>query len=367
MRRNSNFFNFFISIIFTLASLFVIIYLVLQRYGGIDFTKALVMVAFAILSGVLHTFFHELGHLVFGLKNGFKFNAMTILFFNWSKVKDKIKFNFVMIRQEAGFTEMIPSSPEVVAKGLKKMTFGGLFFSFLLTLVGVISFVIQGLPVYVFLLLAMFLPVGAYVFLGNAVPYYADGVRNDGAVLKGLRKNDAVSQVCVGVLKIQAMLYNGYAPSEIEESCYFDLPVIQEDDVNFIMLLNLRYLYYLDKEDYLNAKKVNDRLSMIAEHFSSSIYTSIKIDELYACCTYNLNEDKADDLMYELEKYLNAVNNAVTVRTKLAYLLYVAREYDNLNLFYEKGLREIEKLPLSGIRKLEIKLYNKLKDDIDKI
>ena len=97
------------------------------------------------------------------------------------------------------------------------------------------------------------------------MPASSYGVRNDGGVIYGLKRKDDVSKVTLALLSIQAQMYQGKTPAQVDEKLYFDLPQLPEDDYNFIMLLNARYLYYLDKEDYENAKKVTERLVGLVE------------------------------------------------------------------------------------------------------
>jgi hypothetical protein len=130
------------------------------------------------------------------------------------------------------------------------------------------------------------------------------------------------------------------------------------------MLLNARYLYYLDKNDFENAKKTSDRLVSILEYMPKEYRLIVKTDALYNACTLDFNEDAADDLMYELEKYLNNVNNTTTVRAKLAYLIYVKKETDDLDMFFKKGFREADRCQLKGISVLERKLFENMKNDV---
>ena len=77
------------------------------------------------------------------------------------------------------------------------------------------------------------------------------------------------------------------------------------------------------------------------------------------------NEDVADDLTYELEKYLNNVNNSSTVRAKLAYLLNIKGESDALDIFYKKGVKEANRCQISGLGRFEKKLLDELKDEFN--
>ncbi len=364
MNRRINIISYVITMVCMLASLFAVVSISNRNYQDVELGLALALLAGgAIVSGFLNTLFHELGHYFAGKKHGFVFSAMTVWFFRWKRVKKKIKFDFVFLGEEAGYTEMIPTDVNLVGKGLKNMARGGYFTSLILAIIGVPALFVPNLSIYVYCFWAMLFPIGIYFFLSSCLPSSSYGVRNDGAVVLGLKRSDDSMKVAVSVLKIQAELYNGKTPSEIDDSLYFDLPQLPEDDVNFAMLLNARYLYYLDKEDYKNAKNTTDRLLSIVEYMPKEYAFLVKTDALYNACTFDFNENVADDLVYELEKYLNNVNTATNVRAKLAYLLYVTGEKESVDIFYKKGVKEADRAQIKGLALFEKKLFDKMKKD----
>lgn len=230
-------------------------------------------------------------------------------------------------------------------------------------LVGTIVFIFDlGYIGYCFL--STLLPVGAYFLFGNALPSSENGVRNDGAVLYGLSKNDDETKVVINLMAIQSELYKGKTFAEIDEKLYFDLPQLPEDNPNFIVLLSYRYNFYLDSGDFDNATKTTLRLLSLEEYMPKYFAQIVKIDALYNACTFDFNADKADELMYEVEKYLNKTNDATCVRVKLAYILNINGEKEFAEDFYKKGLREANKSKLKGLKVFESKLLEQLKEKI---
>lgn len=363
MNRKTNILNNILSLLITVGLIFLVVYFANKRFTDGAFVLILWLFASAVISGFIVTLFHELGHLVFGKLNGFTLISFTVWFLKWSKRKGKTVFDFVWLGEEAGSTEMVAKSTENLEKRYRRMTFGGLFFTAVLMLMGIVPFFLKDLSVFLFVFWAMFLPIGSYVFFGNALPMENYGVPNDGAVLYGLRKNTDNSKVMVSLLKIQSELFNGKTPANIDEGFYFDLPQLPEDNFNFVLLLNARYYFYLDKGDYENAKKVSDRSLMLLDYLPKSVINSVKADALYNACTFDFNEKVADDLTYELESYLNSKNNATNLRIKLAYIKNVKNDAELVESFYKKGLKEAKKIPVAGLRELEIKLLNQLVSD----
>ena len=364
MTRRTNFINNVILMILTIAGFAAVVFTANNKGGATLGMVFLYVLIGAVVAGFVTTFCHELGHLVVGKKNGFAFISMTVWFFKWSKEKKKTVFDFVMIGEEAGYTEMVSKSVEDLPKRLKKMTVGGLIATLIPIIIGVIPFFVTvKLSLFAFIVWAMFLPIGIYSFFGNALPMSSGGAGNDGRVLYGLKKNDDDTQVILSLLKIQSELYNGKTPSEIDEKYYFDVPQLAEDNLNFIMLLFLRYDYYLDKKDYENAKKTADRLMTLTDYMPKLYVNAAKVNALYNACTFDKNEETADDLMLELEKYLNKRNGNLEIRAKIAYVLYVKQEKDSLDTFYAKGVKETNKCPLRGVGLFERKLLEEMKKD----
>lgn len=364
MSRKVNFINNLLCMALTAAGLIAVVLVANAHYATGMGVMLLYFAAGAIIAGFICTVFHETGHLIAGKINGFAFLSLTIWFFKFSRERNKTVFDFTFMGEEAGYTEMAAKSVENLPVKLKKYTLGGLIATIIPMLCGVAPLFIAGrLPVFLFVAWAMLLPLGAYTFFGNALPMSSGGAGNDGKILYGLKIMDDDTKVILSMLAVQSELYNGKTPAEIDEKYYTDVPQLAEDDLNFIMLLTARLAYYIDKKDYANARKVNERCLTVAEYAPKSIERKIKTDALYAACTFQKDEDAADDLMGELEKYLNRHNGSAEIRAKLAYVLYVTGEKNALDAFYQKGVKEANRLGLRGQGVYERKLLEKMKAD----
>ena len=314
----------------------------------------------AIFWFVIITFVHELGHLISGKINGFAFVSLSVMCFRWKKVGKEVLFSFCKPTEEAGYTELVPKYSDQLKERFTKVTASGYSTSLILVVLGAIPLIID-VPSTIFCLTCTLLPLTVYMVLDSVLPKISGSIRNDGGVIKSLKMDDDWSKVLLSILTIQSELYNGKTYSEIDKSLYFDLPQLCEDDVNFINLLLLRYYYYLDVSDYDNAKKTIKRLKSLVDYMPDSFYYHISAEELYSKCTFDYDEDLADELMYELEDYLNNNNTVENVRTKLAYLENGVKENDDLTDFYNKFTREAKRLVLSGQKEFELKLIKSIK------
>ena len=358
MNKKINIINNVIVYTVTLV-LFVLVTLFGQKRTDNFWSLILLMVV-----GALVTIFHELGHLIAGKYNNFAFISLNILIFKWAKINDKIKFSFCFSGDQAGWTELVAKTTDNLDKRYKKVCLSGIFATIIPTLCGIIPIFLPQLPLWLYSIWVMLLPVGAYSILDNGLSLSPNGIRNDGAVAYGIAKKDSSVKVMLNIMSIHSYMYQGNSPAEIDKNLYFDLPQLREDDLNFFLLLNERYNYYLDNKDYENAKKTTERMLSLEEYFSNEYIDVAKINALYNACTFDYDEDKADDLMYELEKVLNSDTNPTKIRVKLAYILFVTGETHLLEDFYKKGVKEALKSQIKGYGKFEISLLDQMKDKI---
>lgn len=364
MSKKVNVISNVVTMALTIVAVLCVVMICNSQYNA-EFIEVLLFFLVGALSfGLLNAFVHEFGHIIVGQKNGFRFVSVTVWFFKWRRVNKHIRFDFVMMGEEAGSSEMITDYTDNIATRFKNMTLGGIGASAIMTVIGIVPlFLYSVLPLWAFCVLGMMLPVSVYYFVGNALPMSSEGVLNDGATVYGIKKNTPSAQVMTCILAFQARLTAGDTPSEVDEKFLFEVPQLPEDDLNFILLLNARYSFYLDKGDYANAKSTSDRLMTLLDYMPKTYRAVIKTDALYNACTFDYNEETADELMYEVEKYVNNVNDATNVRVKLAYLMYVAKNKDACEIFYEKGMRECKRNPVKGLAKMEEKLFNELKEN----
>lgn len=366
MNRKANIINAVLSTALSIAALIAMISVCNAAYSEASLGEVLSFVIVgAIVSGFIITLLHELFHVFAAKRNRFFVASVTVWFFRWEKSGKKTLFRFVSLKDAAGYTEIVPKDTENLAKRLINVTIVPLTVTLVLAVAGIVPLFCAGkMPLWLFCFVAAFFPIGIYSFFGNALPAESEGVRNDGALIKGLKRNDDEAKVALALLSVQSEMLNGKTPAEIDETLYFELPQIREDSMNFIMLLFARYYLYLDREDYENAAAVLARLTSLNDYFDKQVAKLVKTEELYAACTSAFNEEKADELTLELEKFLNAVNISETIRAKIAYKLYVKGEKDGLDTFYNRGMREAEKCPILGRAEFEKKLLRKMKDDI---
>lgn len=164
------------------------------------------------------------------------------------------------------------SSVDLCPKGVKGMkgrflvtVCAGLFFDFLLIVLGVISFSVPKVPP----ILGIASPYALYSFIINVVPLeYAQG-KTDGLVAWEMITKKDTAKVLLHVLLIQGSLRAGKLMTELDEGLFLDVPQLPEDDLNFILLTQLRYEYYLAKNDDSEAYKYFARYQQLIQYLPS--------------------------------------------------------------------------------------------------
>lgn len=205
---------------------------------------------------------HELGHVVFGACAGMRFPAVRIGRFVISRKGVRYTLNV----QTAGETSVLPRRATRMRARLFVTAAGGALFQlFYAVAVVVLLCTVGGAPAVYFFLL--YLPLTLYGAVMALLPAEPDGGKTDGAVLSGILRKDAETDVTLRVLTAQGILFCGtYA--DVPEPLLFDAPVVREDSRAFSALLFLQYRYAQAHGDAVRAQKALDRLASVAEHLS---------------------------------------------------------------------------------------------------
>ena len=346
----------------------VIVYLGYEHYYAEIDSVVLIfaLVLGGLLSALICSVFHELGHIVFGLACGFRFNSLRIGMFKLYRGDGKLRCTFKDIPETvAGAAEMLPRNAEGLYSKYLLVTLGGLAFSFLFLLAAILTlYFYQRIPFIAYALVCSSLPAAFHLFFYNALPFSSDDLDTDGALLRGLIKKETSFLTAVNILTIEGYLYQGLSPSEIEQKLYFGLPQLPEDDFNFILLTNYRLMYYLDGGDIANAVRACDRLEGLLEYVPSYYFADIASDILFCELTIKGETDVAKEMFPRLERYLRSEDTLQTRRILAAYELYVNRDklaaLRELNAAEEKA----ENYWVAGVAKYEKKLIACLRADI---
>ena len=233
-----------------------------------------------ILGFILAPCLHELGHVSLGALAKMDCVYVKCFCFKIYVKNGKKRFGFASPFY-ADETQVIPRKSGNMLKRASVYTLGGLLYSgifLVLIVVGVILSVSFGQPSYILLGL---LPYAGYLFLLNVAPFeYASG-KTDMLVFVGLKTNQPAEKTMLSAMEIQGCLYEGKSFTEIDESLYFNVPQLCEDEPLFAVMQDLRYRYYIEKGDL---DKAGDSLNRLAQ--AQAYLSDIELQKTAAELTY---------------------------------------------------------------------------------
>ena len=221
MNRRTNIINNIILLAATLIGILAVTLVGNNAYGGDIWFYVLYCLVGAIVWAVVNTLVHEWGHIRSGKKNGFRFISMRLAFLLFTKENGKLRLDFTGFADELGSTEMVPENTENLGERFIKMTRGGLTGNIVLLVISVIPlFLTSFLPFWLYAIWAIMLPVSLYFVFGNGLPMTSDGIKNDAAVVMGIKRGEDSEKVMLSLLCVHAFLTEGRRPRDIEEKYY---------------------------------------------------------------------------------------------------------------------------------------------------
>ena len=338
----------------------------LHYYESVDSViLILCLLGGGIVSSAVCRLFHELGHIVIGLICGFRFNSLRVGFIKLYRDEGKLRITARRLPESlAGATEMLPKNAENLHEKYLAVVCGGLAFSLLyLAAAELVLDFYRYMPFAVYTLVCTSLPYAFHIFFYNVLPFNDDNLDTDGAMLKGLIKKEPSYLTAVNILAIEAYLYQGLTPSEIDKELYFGAPQLPEDDLNFILLTNYRLSYYIDAGDRENAAKACERLENLLEYVPQYYKNDICADILFCkCCRGDIAGAQA--LYPQVKLYLKGEGTLPTHRISAAYELYVNGDQSAALRELNAAEQKAENYYIKGIGKYERKLLHCIQKDI---
>ena len=321
---------------------------------GVALTQALAFLLGFILAPIVH----ELGHIIMA-----KRQDMQVVYakFSFLKIYDKNGKNRLGFASPFAMdeTQVIPKMGGDMQKRASRYTLGGLIFggvyfaililvSVLLTLLGLFypAFAFWGLTVY-----------AGYLFLLNVLPLTYNLGKTDMAVYLGIKKGEPAEKTLLSAMEIQGNLYAGKSYGEIDESLYFNLPQLAEDEPLFVVILDLRYRYWLDKGEFKKASDCLNRLAQAGEYLTADEEEKISAEFVYMHAL-NGDREKAEACSKGCAEYLQG--ETATAKRILTAVAILGGKTDSAQVLKEQAKPLLEREKVAGNRKFEESLLARL-------
>lgn len=172
-------------------------------------------------------------------------------------------FESLLYFGKAQSCKIIPKTDKNLRKALIVTAVGGCAVNAVFVVLGVVALCVPAVPTE---LCALF-PASFHLIAMNAMPFNFDNGKTDGRIVIEQIKMTDSAKVTLAVLTVQAQVLQGKKIEEVDEKLLFELPQIEEDDLSFISLTELRYEYFKAKNDSENAEKWRARFEELKQEY----------------------------------------------------------------------------------------------------
>jgi len=317
---------------------------------------------FATLGGLLFALVlaptvHEFGHFLFAKANGMKLRYIKFFCFEILSQKGKKRFRFAN-PFAPDQTQVLPANGGNMRNRAAAYAVGGLILGgvFLAVLVALFFSLYSFVGASYFLLGAI--AYAAYLFLLNLPPFEYPSGKTDTLVCRGIKRGEAAETTMLACMQIQGELSEGKSYGEIEQTLYFNLPQLPEDEPMYAMNLFLQYRYYLEKDELDNAADALNRLAASADYLTEAEETSLAVELVYMNSLFK-NQAEAD----ECGKFCKLALQADEPSAKRALAAYTIAfgEKEKAKILISQAEELLKATDILGERKSEELLINRLK------
>lgn len=322
-------------------------------YSFLQLLYAFVWLAIGYLIGIV---IHESGHLVMGRKSGYEFVSFRVGSMTWIKENGQLKRKKFNIQGTGGQCIMMPpdiDKPEDVPFVLYFLG-GGLF-----NLITAAIFIPIGVLIPNFYVsMPAFMLGAASLIQGliNLIPLNLT-VPNDGYQIVIFSRDKDERILFYKQLRMNGLLYQGYAPSEIPEKM-FDFG---ENSRGLSELIQASR--YIDKKDFKTGETLVK--SAIDSGKMLSIYEYEAKTELLFCKIMNGAPEAEINELYDktLKEYISASGKTQIAKRRIMYAYYLlfAKEPEAAQKEYDAAMAMKETYPSAGELKSELSLIEYIK------
>lgn len=203
-----------------------------------------------MLSIYLHIAIHELGHLFFGILNGYKFIAYSIKPISIIKENNQLKIKSFLLPGALGQCILDPPEPVNGKIPYRAYNWGGVIFNIVFSIIALIIYIFSN---NIFIL--YFVIVGLYFAATNGIPIDNMLIPNDARNILEISKHEKGSLGLYIQLKVYKLMTNGVRLTDIPNTLIY--PPKDDELTNFILSpIPLNYMSKLMiKGEFTQAKQ----------------------------------------------------------------------------------------------------------------
>ncbi len=311
------------------------------------------------LGFVLAPVLHELGHVTFAAASQMDCVYVKCFCFKIYLKEGKKRFGFAS-PFSSDQTQVLPKMGGDMKRRALAYTIGGLVFSLIFIVAVLVSAILVQILAAPNYLLWGILPYPIYLFILNVLPLEYPQGKTDIGVYVGIKRNADVEKNMLAAMEIQGQLFEGKSFSEIDENLYMNVPQLCEDEPMFALMLDLRYRYYLEKQDMENAAACLNRLAMLQPYL-----TEMEIKKIAAELTYMHSLNKDFERLSETSKICREVllEETATAKRILAAYSYAIDKIEAVPTFKAQAEQCLAKERIKGLAKFERILLSRIAEE----
>lgn len=310
------------------------------------------------LSIALAPIFHELGHVIFAKIANMETVYVKCFCFKISVKNGKRRFSFAS-PFAPDQTQTIPKKGGNMQSRAGLYTLGGMIVEGI-TLIVVVTLAllwsITGFKNVAFLFWGL-VPYMAYLFLFNLAPAEYPLGKTDMAIYLGIKRGGDVEKNMLSAMEIQGELYEGKSYAQIPKDLYFDTPQLREDEPLFLIMLDLRYRYFLETDDMKNATVALNRLAQLQGYLSDEEVENVAAELVY------LHSIRGElDLAEESSKLCRnlLMQDTLTAKRILLAFSLASGTTDAIEPLQRQAKKAAKTERILGVRKFEEKLISRI-------
>ncbi len=294
---------------------------------------------------------HEAGHLVFGLKTGYRFISYSLLSFTWVKQKDKVAFARNKNSLVLGQCLMAPPEKEEDFH-FKLYNYGGglanLIFAFIT--LPVLIFTIEG-PETLWVLLFTNFWINTLMGLMNLIPF-RKSTPNDGANGREAGKSADATHGLFVMLTLAKHFADGKVLSDFEEGFFTVSPEADKNNYFVAYLIAAKAEWFFDKKQHEEGlallNSLEEHIHALPNYYQQSIYA----DFLYYYSAIAPDKEKAKNYYNnpKLQKLLK-IEDVAFLMIRAAYMIYIEEDLVEGKNLLEKIKKNLPLYPYKGVAK----------------
>ena len=298
---------------------------------------AMILGAYVIL--IFTTIVHEFGHLVCGLKSGYKFVSFRVLSFSLCKYEDGYKMKRFAIPGTGGQCLMAPPEYNEGKYPYKLYLSGGNIATAILLSIEALIVLLVGTDYFVARVSLMAAIISLYLLVMNGIPMKVSGIANDAYDVKNLDKNPEQKRELWQTLDVNAKTHNGALLSEVG----IDFNGMDDDEslkgiagIGMQMKLAMKINYLVSEKRFDDAYSLCKKI--LAEKEVIELYKNeLKCDKMFLEIVLGKELKLKKTYSKMLKNYIRTTYKYMLPRKRLMYAYYLLIEKD-----LEKAAKEKE-------------------------